>query len=796
MHISGISKAVVIIGCFFMIELDACGTVSFRTEYLRTDLSPTGSINSMYDLVHNREYLAKSQPAGLLSVRVDGIMKQPTQMIYSKSENFLTLVYGRTGLTAKIRVTQERTHISFELISVKPLGRVELVRWGPYPTTIDETVGETVGVVRDGQYAIGIQTLNVKTLGGESKYDDDRDIGRGSTALTKDFGSILQAYTRDRSKVRMGTVWGYENVKIPAYNDGGVVGSKIALFGCPEELTLETIGKIEVAEGLPHPMLDGIWAKISPTATASYLIMNFNEKNIDEALKFTKKAGLRYLYHGGPFETWGHFKLKPKDFPDGIESLKRCVEKAKRVDVRLGVHTLSNFITTNDPYVTPVPDKRLAQIGNSILTAAIDEKTTEIQVASPNYFSENQRNWLHTIVIGTELIRYGSVSGQAPWKLLDCRRGAFGTKAASHGAGTEVGKLLDHPYKVFFSNMVMQHEIAMNIADLFNQTGLKQISFDGLEGCYSSGHGQYGRMLLVKECFDNLMHTDVINDASNPGHFSWHIYTRMNWGEPWYGGFRESQQSYRVKNQAYFQRNLMPSMLGWFNMRDTTSLDDIEWLLARAAGFHAGFALCTSLPVLQKNSASESILAAVNEWETARHAHAFSDEQRKRLEDPTAEFHIEPAEHRQWKLYPVYVSPTLKHERSDFSQAQPTSAKWEFDNPHGTQPLQFVLQVASANADQNGFVSNPAFELDQYHRIAFAVTLKPNQHLVCKGTKQGRIYDRNWNLLKTVNADSSIPEITEGKHAVEFNCGFSGDSSLQVLVNLKTMGKAEIIRGK
>jgi hypothetical protein len=123
-------------------------------------------------------------------------------------------------------------------------------------------------------------------------------------------------------------------------------------------------------------------------------------------------------------------------------------------------------------------------------------------------------------------------------------------------------------------------------------------------------------------------------------------------------------------------------------------------------------------------------------------------------------------------------------------------AKWEFDNPHSTQPLQLVLKVVSTNADQNGFVSNPAFELDQYHRIAFAVTVKPNQHLVCKGTKQGRIYDRNWNLLKTVNADSSIPEVTEGKHAVEFNCGFSGDSSLQALVNFKTMGKAEIIRGK
>ena len=45
----------------------------------------------------------------------------------------------------------------------------------------------------------------------------------------------------------------------------------------------------------------------------------------------------------------------------------------------------------------------------------------------------------------------------------------------------------------------------------------------------------------------------VINDASNPGHFNWHIYTRMNWGEPWYAGFRESQTLYRFKNQVLFR---------------------------------------------------------------------------------------------------------------------------------------------------------------------------------------------------------------------------------------------------
>jgi hypothetical protein len=97
----------------------------------------------------------------------------------------------------------------------------------------------------------------------------------------------------------------------PAFDDGGVVGSRIALFGCPASEALETIGQIELAEGLPHPFIDGEWAKISPEATASYLIIDFGETTLDAALELTRQAGLRYLYHGGPFRTWGHFELRP-----------------------------------------------------------------------------------------------------------------------------------------------------------------------------------------------------------------------------------------------------------------------------------------------------------------------------------------------------------------------------------------------------------------------------------------------------------------------------------------------------
>ncbi|HIA75184.1 MAG TPA: ADP-forming succinate--CoA ligase subunit beta [Dehalococcoidia bacterium] len=52
--------------------------------------------------------------------------------------------------------------------------------------------------------------------------------------------------------------------------------------------------------------------------------------------------------------------------------MRKCVEKAKKKGIRIGAHTLTNFIQTHDPYITPVPDKRLARTGSQAATAAFE----------------------------------------------------------------------------------------------------------------------------------------------------------------------------------------------------------------------------------------------------------------------------------------------------------------------------------------------------------------------------------------------------------------------------------------
>ena len=669
--------------------------VTLRSESSAFGIDTRGSLCLLSRNQDGRDYLAADKPAPLLSLRVAGKFFAPETAAWDTETKRLTLRYGLPGAEAVVRMEAKPTHAVFEVLEVRPRDRVELVLWGPYPTTIGDIIGETVGVVRDKEFAIGIQALNAKTLGGYPSRENDiqndftaNDTGdypnlptalntdcafRGDTAKRTAFGSVLEAYCRNRDQDRLISNWGQEKYVAPAFLDGGVVGSKIALFACPAGKALETIGTIELAEGLPHPLLDGVWGKMDPGATCSYLIVDFGEATIDRAIEMTKRAGLSCLYHGSPFETWGHFVLKRDLFPHGWDGFRMCVEKARQAGLRVGFHTLSNFITPNDSYVTPVPDRRLARVGASVLQSDADALQTEITVTEPDFF--RQSTVLSTVVIGEELVQYGSVSAQAPWRLLDCKRGSFGTRAAAHRAGSSMGKLMDHSYHVFLTDADLSQEVARNIAHFCNLTGARQLSFDGLEGNWSTGMGQYGRTLFTQAWYDALSPAEqgrVINDASNPGHFNWHIYTRMNWGEPWGAAFRKGQTLYRFKNQLYFERNLMPHMLGWFALSKETTVADAEWLLARAAGFDAGFALAASLAstaqlgadpssadALHKYGATPAILEAIRQWETARMAGAFPESIKPELRDNAREFHLHPAGPAQWELYPVLTAEPL-----------------------------------------------------------------------------------------------------------------------------------------
>ncbi|HWW41069.1 hypothetical protein [Pedobacter sp.] len=760
--------------------------IGLKSAGLNLSLSARGQLTTLSNPVSGKNYLAMGEKAPLLKIRVGDNWYEPTDATFKSG--IISLLYLPVKITAQVKVVQKKTHLTFELIKIDANDKVNAVIWGPYPTIISKTIGEVVGVVRDGVYAVGIQALNPKTLGGVLKNSEgsvETTGSRGSTAVAQTYGSSLQAFSLDRSVDRKLTVWGRPEMPVQAIPNETTLGSKIALFGCAEPEVLSRIGAVELAEGLPHALINGVWFKQSPETGRAYLISDFDEKTVDAMLDYTQQAGLASLYHEGPFQSWGHFILDPKSFPNGIAGMKMCVDKATKKGIRIGVHTLSTFINTNDPYVSPIPDQRLSITGSSVLTENISTTAGEMPVASDQYFRDIKSSTLHAVKIGDEIIRFRAVSAQAPYKLLDCQRGVFGTKASDHSKGEKAGMLFDYPYNTLFPNFELQQEIAGNLGRFFNQTGVSQMDFDGHEGCLSSGEGDYGIQIFADKVIKDTKHT-LVNGTSRSSHYYWHLCHYWNWGEPWYGGFRESQGDFRLENQPFLERNYMPNMLGWFLLSSTTTAEDIEWMMARAAGYNAGFALVARYKNLQKNPNTSQLLALVKLWQEAYRSKIFSEDQIVRLKNPENDFHLERNQ-QGWKLYP-FKKYKFEHEKKVLQPGEPTFSQWEFANNDVEQPLNFTLTFMG----KEGSISNPWIEIDGYFKLELPGEYEVGNSVVCDGT-QIKLYNKKGGFVRDIALKQAIPSLKTGKHVLKFDCGFPEEKELSNRFIVKMLGNAETI---
>jgi hypothetical protein len=587
-----------------------------------------GALTGICRTADGRNYLPAGQPAPLLQLRVAGQDLAPQSASWDAATSRLTLGYAE-GLKAVVKITAKPTHVTLELVETDT-AKVDLVRWGPYPTTISRVIGEMVGVVRDGEFAIGIQALNAKTQGGEPCGDDFQEHRYHTpdavphdgilltdprprqhfcaVAVAKPFGSLLQLHAWEHER---GDPFFRQTKRLPyapsvpmRYPGETVVGTKIALFACPEPAGLDTLGQIELAENLPHPTVDGKWIKANPRlGPIPHLCFEFDEKNLDEFIAIAKACDIDWIYHNSPWASWGHFPPKPGMFPRGMESFKSCSDRIHAAGLKFGVHTLSTFITADDPYVTvPYGHPHLARIDGP-----------------------------------------GSKSGHVT---------------------------INYGKKVYFSDRTLSAEIAGNCARLVNEAKLDQFEFDGVESNWTAGMGGYGRDLFY-DAFNAALSPErknrVMLGGSNLDNYGWHCYCAANWGEPWYDSFRKSMIDYRIDMVHLHARNYLPKMLGQFFIHpEGEKPEDIEWLMALSTGYDAGFSLTfgrgsssylTGEPTSETARLRPPNLAAlttiIRTWRQAQKAGAFPAEVKAMLQDRNREFHLEPAGKDQWDLYPV-----------------------------------------------------------------------------------------------------------------------------------------------
>jgi hypothetical protein len=168
-------------------------------------------------------------------------------------------------------------------------------------------------------------------------------------------------------------------------------------------------------------------------------------------------------------------------------------DKIHAAGLKAGMHTLTGCISPNDPWVTPVPDKRLAADATFALAAALDEKQSTVPTLEKP--EDLDTMWAYAsrgnvLRIDDELIQYTGLSQTPPHGLTGCQRGELGTKAAPHAQGSPVRHLFVR-YGCFLpdEDSTLVDELAGRIARVLNTCGFDMIYMDGAEGMVGGWHG-------------------------------------------------------------------------------------------------------------------------------------------------------------------------------------------------------------------------------------------------------------------------------------------------------------------
>lgn len=657
-------------------------SIDIQAGYLDIQLDRAGTVVGLDDIRTGVDYIASGHAASLVSLVVDGKQERPTSVVRSgPGGQMLTFRNEAAHWTIKVKLVGKRGYTTFEAVAVDAPKNVDVqtLLWGPLATSISKTVGTSVGVVRNDDFAIGLHPLTDRTegawpqedqdMGWENEVDHDPDhvsvgsLEQWSAAGVTSWGSVLRAFTFDYTKQRNRVVSGYP---IPVGSlpgrEGEIAGSKIALFGAAPEVTPTILSNIAAGEKLPYPTLNGQWQKASQASNQSWLVLgDLKTDNIPAAARFAKTAGMNRIYslttNYGPWKSPGHYQFD-SSLGGSDAGAAAAVDIAKANGVQLGVHTLSDFIGTGDepydwalmprdPYVTAPADNRLVTGGTASLTRPLTAGDTTVYLNSGALLADGVHyNYLR---IGDEFVSYGAAEQVGnEWKLTGVQRARWGSVAVSHAAGDRAARVVANSYGGALGNHAVLGEISDRLTTAWNNTGINGMSWDGLESASDSGWGAYGMANLVNSTFRRIKAKDgFISETSRMTSNTWDALTRASWGEV---GSTSMEQVF--KNNTYLQANYLPGMLGWISLKGSDSLLTMEWKLARGAGLNAGAGFQSKVSSLVSGGENTTrLLEAIRQWETARNLGAFTAQQRAQFRDLTTNWHltvVEPG--KRWSL--------------------------------------------------------------------------------------------------------------------------------------------------
>ncbi|MEN6544814.1 MAG: hypothetical protein ABFE07_02135 [Armatimonadia bacterium] len=599
-----------------------------------------------------RNYCEPDKPAMLVSV--NGKTCEATQV--SLSGDTATVRFGDSGPTAKVRLQAMPTHLAMTVTEVQGDG-VQWLQVCNLRLQLSESVGTLVNAAWDSSYGACVMACN----------------------------DLSEAYGADQAQAALCA---------RCHAEYGMVGARFAIIGVPTGRTepdvkvLEAIGKMELAEGLPHPLVNGVWLKQSPERFRSYLMVHdLSEANVDQVVEAARGGfGCIEFY---PWRSTPSYQLNPKAFPHGMDGLKAVCGKIHAAGMQVGLHTMQSMVgwgPKDDPAISPKADARLLQDKRGTLAAALDEQTTTLAL------QDGTKGWPeHGVLFAEgELIGYEKRTDSG---FEGVKRGLYGTTVSTHPAGASVGNMVNcFPIwgnTVFCPDLKtnMVDEVCQRIADLFNAVGCDMSYFDAGEELAKQPPAWHNQGIVALGVMKRLEKPIVLEGNALYTNLSWHVITR---GSPHFDpisfGRREYTLRFKGINPAGWRKNLLTGDVGWFAPHgwslatDAVTPDEVMLLCLKATGGKAPISFSISAAAVKSNPRMPEMLEIIRACDELKRTDYFTPEARAELTRPRTEWSLEQTPRGDWNLRPMQFGPPQVVNAADSSQS-----RWECNNPYPSQ---------------------------------------------------------------------------------------------------------------
>lgn len=484
-------------------------------------------------------------------------------------------------------------------------------------------------------------------------------------------------------------------------------------------------------------LLIGLLASgIRAQSPQTYLVSDFVEDELETVLDLCRKGGIGSLVQRNPFATYGHYEWDPAFASKGNRSVARMVQKAMESGVQLGLLVHEDAISLNDSYFSPRYFKHLRKTGPVQLFSNIAAEQRDLVI----YHTEelDQPSTLNLILIGKEMISYGTMEPAGDMLFLHrCSRGLHGTKNEEHGKREEAYKIWDSPERYCAPEGALLDSVRRRLVQRIDAAG----------NPFMVLNGAYGQ--------------ELVNESQ-----------RVQLVERW---SHDASQSL---------------MLGWIPIRvsdkrqSSITLEDLEWLLSKAAAFDAGYGLVIDRAALKRYGQLDKVMALVKAWNKIRDADVLTEYQKEDLIDPYADWHLEPNAEGGYLLFPVHQS---RGYRCRVTESGPCQEQWQWKSDV-TSLTGLRIEVKG-----QGEIRQPMLATAS-DTLLFPCVVKTGQFLLCDFDGVARVTDADYQTLQEFTMEKMLT-LPEGETAVTFSCVVKGEKKLpEVVARYLTREEPTLIR--